>query len=441
MYGVDSKTIHSGDLRVPLVHYKGEIDGLIDKLIGLDSLISVGGKGGNQLIYNDDLLEVQKMYLHSIRQAAAPFSGVHAGGVGIICGAGWSADPNLVQRAYLEGATVIAIGSGIHNNKFAQYWTGSCSPVEYPHEVLAKDNLIKFVDKKYSRHRFFDSASMQLRGDEVHKYPGVSLLENDGDTMSKGIHGDIEQNSLYMGLYIAARLGLSDVVLTGVDMGHNPTDSSQWYAGQMKRSSSSIEGKRSSYANIIKDFDTRLHQLLLGKYGMRIYANNQSPFAKVIDMPTEPLIYALNRRSRIRVSVVQHDRPTLSMEERVELVTIAKKAGAHELKATHLTPFMGKLVEQIPEIFDQVKVKQDIAEYDAAMAAKGGCKSCAQNRLGRFTYRLFLTGMTGPYKEKIAGFWKKELSGYTCYSFQAEFIFAPWHADKQAAYDELRKRT
>ncbi len=436
-YGVDSTCVHSGDLRVPLLHYnKQEGSDLFDRLIDKDALLSL--KDSNQVRYNDEFLKIQDNYINTIRQTKGTYPGIHAGCVGVLCGAGWSADANFIQRAYMEGAVIIAIGSGIHNNKFAQYWTGSCSPVDYPHEVLAKGNLIRFVPKKYSRDKFFDQSSMMMRGEEVGKYPGTITVPDIPDKSTRTLNGDLPENSLYLGLRLAAQLGITEVVFSGVDMGSNPVNSSEWYSGKVSRSESSISEKRVLYDKLIKDFDERLHPYMMGAYGMRFYADTQTPFSKVLDMPSDALIYAINRRSAIQTNVRQVSRPDMSSKDREKLSTLAARAKTEQLSAKDITPHMAKLVQEIPEVFDQPKVLTDIVDYDKAISAPGGCKSCARNRLGLFAYRLFLQALNGRHKAKVFDFWKRELSEKTCYHYQRDYVFAPWHEDRQKEYDKLR---
>lgn len=439
-YGIDSTCVNSGDLRIPLLHYnKDEGEKLFDRLREKDSLLRL--EGTNQIRYNEDFLNIQDRYISTARQTRGTYPGLHAGCVGIICGAGWSADANFIQKAYMEGAVIIAIGSGIHNNKFAQYWTGSCSPVDYPHEVLTKGNLIKFTPKKYAKDRYFDSSNMMMRGDDVAKYPGTILLPTSPDQEARRIYGDIEENSLYMGIRLAAQLGISEVVFAGVDMGSNPVNASEWYAGKISRSESSQAEKRDLYKKIIKDFDERLQMYMMGTYGMRFYANTQTPFERVLDMPADALVYAINRRQSVKTNIRQLVRPSINASDKAalgQLVATAKKA---QISAKDITPHMAKLVSEIPSVFEQPKILADIAEYDKAMASKGGCKSCARNRLGLFAYRQFLQGLKGPHQDKIFDFWKRELPDKTCYHFQRDYVFAPWHQDKQDQYDKLRAQT
>jgi len=437
-YGVSPELLFSGDLRLSLAQSQNTADeDTLKELLSNDSLITLKG---NKLEYSKEFMERQKLYLHSIKQARAPFSGAHAGACAVLCGAGWSQNPQLIEEAYKAGAVIIAIGSGAHDNPWAQYWIGSSSPVDYPKEALIKANTVRFTPAEYSREQHFASSGMAFRGPQVHAYPGVVLIPKD-EVDFRDIHEDIPDNSFYMGIYLAARLGIADLILTGVDMGAKPTDANKWYGSKMTINIDLRREKEELYRSIITDFDDRLLDKLAVYYGMRVYADQQSPFRAVNVMTSAKLLASLKRRTSRGVANHSLVRTKVTMADREELAEIALEASKHKIDPRYIMDHTRGLLEAVPEVFDTDMLKQNLAKYEEAKKTPGGCKSCDQGRYGQHTFRLFVSAVQGDYAQKTLDYWSTHMSEKTCYHHGQDYSFPTWHAETAARYNELRKRT
>jgi len=437
-YGVSPELLYSGDLRLALVQSRNPADKeTLDELMKNDSLITLNG---NKLNYNADFMDRQKLYLHSLKQARAPFSGAHAGACAVLCGAGWSANPQLMEDAYKAGAVIIAVGSGAHGNPWAQYWIGSASPVDYPKEVLTKSNMVRFTPIKYAREQHFATSGMSFRGPQVHAYPGVVLMPED-EVDFQDIHGDMPDNSFYMGLYVAARLGITDLILTGIDMGHKPTDVNKWYSSQMTINIDLRREHEEKYKNIVKDFDDRLLDKLAVYYGMRVYADQQSPFRAVNTLSSRKIIEAMTRRTSMTIANHSLVRSHVTMADRKELAEIALAASKHKIDPKYIMGHTKGLLEAAPKVFDTDMIRKNLVEYEKAMAAVGGCKSCTQGSLGQHTFRLFVAAVQGEHAQKTFDYWHANMQEKTCYHHGQDYHFPAWHAETAVRYNELRERT
>jgi hypothetical protein len=405
--------------------------------LSADTLIRLD-KRDNSLNYDEEFLSRKKVHLDNIAQSREPFVGIHAGACAILCGAGHTYNKTLTEQAFLKGHVIIAIGSGLLDNPYASYWIGSESPVNYSGALFRRDNCIKFVDTEHMQHRFFSAQVNRFRGETVNKYPGVFEVMN---KKGKDIYGDLPINSFYKGLYLASRLGISDVVLNGIPLGASLEDPGKWYSPAITMSSLSnfIASKEKPYKDIIADFNNRLCSYMLRKYYMRIYTTEvNSPFRYIPYIPIELMLTSLARQVELSAPGNTRQRLLLSYTEKTRLDDIVKIMEQTKLDTLSIGHHSSALIKLIPELFDTDLIRNNTKEFNEEIAKKGSCSSCSANKLMGYTLRTFITGLSTPaHRDKLLEFWKQNIDK-RCYAIGSELMFPPWEDKIAEEYNNLK---
>jgi hypothetical protein len=438
-YGITKEFLFSGDLRLPLAQSPSEEDKqLLDSFIQKDSLLSLDEKG-RSIQYNETFRNKRTQRLKELRISEEQYKGVHAGGCAVLCGAGWTRNAKFVEDAYKAGAVIISIGAGAYDNPWTQYWVGSCSPVDYPAEVLTKANMVRFTKEGYKDDRHFSARGTSFSGGPVSSYSGTVYLDTK-DPIYRDILGDYEDNSLHMGLYLATHLGITDTVFAGIDMGTSPVDASKWYAGKLTIRKGRRDRQEVLYKDLVEDMENRLQNLLMVNYSMRLYAEGTTPFPSVSAMSSDKLVQAIKKRSYMGVSGYATERSNLTVAERVELADVGKVLRAGVMDAAFIIKHARGLAKKVPEVFDTDQVRKDIDQYDKLQRDPAGCTSCTAKSLGMQTLRLFIAAIQGEHRVKTYEYWGNHMRSRSCVQSQYTYIIPPWEESLSLKYNSLNDR-
>jgi hypothetical protein len=427
-YGFSKGFIASGDLRFTLVErHKGQLpDGLFcDKLISVDEDKKV-------IKYDEGFSKRRNTYIAGLQQNRSALNNLYPGATAILCGAGVGYNPTLVRDAHSLGAIIISLGSNIKQNNYAHFWTGSDSPVDYPPEALQRVSTVKIIPAAYNKDRYFNETVKTFAGGSVDTFPGTVLVNID-DPAYTDIKGDMPANSFYYGLTLAIQLGITDIVLTGVELGVKTKGA--WNYPGISLTEEQIAEKQTKYALIQDDFNTRLRANLQAEHCMRLYsdANSKSISDTISSLSADIILKDLQRKARRSVQPV-FARSKYKMSARREISALSTELEAKAIRPAEIVPVLDKLMIAVPEVFDTKELRQIRDQYYALLATPSACTSCALNRIAHMPHTAFTHGLRGPKAEPVLAFWKQYFPNKTCIRIGKDWYIVPWEADIQERY-------
>lgn len=410
-YGLRPSFVHSGDMRLLLasaVAGTGKRD-LFEKTRAFDDLIrEEKGAQRSTLYYNEDALEGGKLFRKRV-EALKPLKvpPMYSDGSCVLAGAGPSLRAPILEEAHKRGIPVIAIGNAIAALPFADYWIGSRDVLDYHPSAFSSQHTVSFVLEQHFNKPLYDFKRNKPLSVSPETLPANLSIKAFSGTVDSFISDPRElsfmrvRTSTTLGISLAAALGFSNIVMSGVDLSD---DVSEFYFSGDIPKKETLDRKSRTYASLKQVFPTIFKNL--SEIGVRLSAINRSPF----DIPVYPENYFMEfvRHNATYSSTVQLSDifKTSAADVRGEL-SKQEKTKNSVVRPNDLVALVPKLKAEATHIFP-ADVLNKIAEDLENAAKTSGCSSCKKNGIVRPLYNLFeKAALESP--EKLAPVWEKYL--------------------------------
>ena len=410
-YGMRPGFVHSRDMRVLLASAEAGTSKreLFEETKKFDDLIVIEvGAHRDTLSYNDEAVDQGKLFRKRV-EALSPISipPVYADGMCVIAGAGPSLSPARLEEIHKLGIPIIALGNAIAAVPFADYWIGTRDVLSYHPAAFSNQHTISFILEQ-----FYDKPLYDFRRNRQLSITPKQLPAN---LSTKAFSGTVEaflaeprelsfmrvRTSITIGMSLAAALGFSNIVLSGVDLS---TELSDFYFSGDIPSKEDADRKRKTYASLKQIFPTIFQKF--SEIGIRISAIDSSPF----EIPVYPSAYLLEH-CRYQTSFTKD--LTLSDIFKTSAADVRKELSQQErtknkvVRPSDLVALVPKFRDEAPNLFP-ADVLQKIEDDLEAASKSGGCSSCKKNSIVRPLYALFEQVALDSPKD-LAPIWSKYL--------------------------------
>lgn len=384
-HGMSRPFIESRDLRVMLVmsakdnspEMRTLFDSIkYDDMLKFDESKNVFDYAGNYPMRRSEWK--RKNAENNILVGSSSLQNIMWGATAVIAGSGPSYNANMVARAKGAGSCIISVGNNIWSNNQADYWVGRQSLDRYTSLLLSNNTALKFFPHRTQKSRYFQESLGRHTGPLASEIPGAQFY-NKAKLLFQ------EPSSLSVAFSVAAYLGFSTIITTGVDLG--PSADDRWYVmPERVPAPNTVVDKTERYSLVrqaLPSIKKKLHSI-----GIRWF-NIGSTLGEVV--PELDPGFTIEALSGIRS--IEKPQPTiteslLDAETTQEYAKFKEELDRYAMGARVVAPKLTELIERMPEVFDTDQIRSNRDEY-ISIIDTASCTNCAKNRLGSKAWAAF----------------------------------------------------
>lgn len=438
--------INSGDLRVALAMSKpGSPQHLLfDELQKANSLI-VMGADNRTLLYDDLAIRKQAVFLHKLQEAQGllynrfgqrvSLQGLHHKGTCVIVGAGAGVELDAVKHAHEAGCVVITLGNACWLYKQSDIWIGNSPVTSYYARGLECPKTMAIVPKAHQGSQLWDHSRREFVGAKVDDMPNVLYYKDTGVGL-KEFFGSVAVSSFgvpstfTISLSIAAALGFTNILLTGIDLGGSLDSFYGFTEIPHKRTFDEKQERYGEVSALLPDLVGAFTSHAVRLYGIGSVALDVPCFpAEEVKGLFHTLMPRTAQTSTLRGISVPHDN---KVQMRETLQTHRNAA----IMINHIGDNARAVAEAVPSVYTKKEHKATLLELETALG-KAACAPCVRNKLSRPLYEAFIKAVREDNEEALKC-WETLFSDQYVVILDGTLRF---RSDKKHLEEELERMT